>query len=235
MKKLLLSACIGLLGLQVGAQSLVIEQYDSVALGNAYSTDDLISYIKVKNVSNTALDVKVKRIDGNFNSLTASNAICWVMCYNTNVSVAPDHITIQPNQVNSNFSGHVYPPMDGVDNQGPITYVFFDANNPTDSVAVTILYRVNQTFSTTDFSAGAIVELFPNPARDHFNVEIAAPVNATKSVTITNMVGASVKNIELAESGKKRISIADLPNGVYFVTLKVNNQAVTTKRLVVSH
>jgi hypothetical protein len=235
MKKLLLSACMGLFGLQLIAQSLVIEQYDSVALGNAYTTDDIVAYVKVKNTSNTAINVKVKRIDGNFNSLTASNAICWTMCYNTNISVSPDFIAIQPNEVNSNFSGHVYPPMNGVDNQGPITYVFFDANNPSDSVAVTVLYQVNQTFSDNGIASANIVELFPNPARDFFNVEIAAPANASKSVTITNMVGASVKHFELAESGKKRISVADLPNGVYFVTLKVNNRAVTTKKLVVSH
>jgi hypothetical protein len=235
MKKLLLSTLLGVFSWAVTAQSLVIEQYDSVAYGNAYTTDDIVAYIKVKNVSSNALDVRVKRIDGNFNSLTASNAICWTMCYNTNVSMSPDHITIQPNEVNGNFSGHVYPPMDGVANQGPITYVFFDANNPNDSVAVTVLYRVTQTFSTADIAAGNISALYPNPAKDYFDVEIEAPVNATKSVTITNMVGAAVKQFNLEEMGRKRISTADLPNGVYFVTLKVNNRAVTTKRLVVSH
>lgn len=235
MKKLLLSAILGAFSWAISAQSLVIEQYDSVAYGNAYTTDDIVAYIKVKNVSSNAMDVKVKRIDGNFNSLTASNAICWTMCYNTNVSMSPDYITIQPNEINGNFSGHVYPPMDGVANQGPITYVFFDANNPNDSVAVTVLYRVTQTFSTADIAAGNISALFPNPAKDYFDVEIEAPVNATKSVTVTNMVGAAVKQFNLEEIGRKRISTADLPNGVYFVTLKVNNRAVTTKRLVVSH
>jgi hypothetical protein len=235
MKKLLFACLAAAVSFTSYGQSLVVENYDSVAFGNAYHTDDISSYAQIRNVSSTPIDVKVKRIDGNFNNLTASNAICWTMCYMPSVSQSPDHITIQPNELNTNFSGHVYPPMDGVEASGPITYVFFDANNPNDSVAITIWYAVTQAFSTSDAVAPNITSIYPNPARDHFFVEIEAPATANKTVTVTNMVGAQVKTVDLTGTTRRRISVSDLAPGVYFISLKVNGKATTTRRLVITH
>jgi hypothetical protein len=235
MKKLIFSFLASAVTFLCYGQSLVIESYDSVAYGNAYHTDDITAYAQVRNVSGNPIDVKVKRIDGNFNNLTASNAICWTMCYMPSVSQSPDHITIQPNELNSSFSGHVYPPMDGVEQNGAITYVFFDASNPSDSVAMTIWYSVTQTFSTPEAIAPNITSIYPNPTRDAFFLEIEAPAHARKVVTITNMVGAQVKTVEVNGTTRKRISVADLAPGVYFVSLKVDGKAVTTRRLVIAN
>ncbi|MCH8555323.1 MAG: T9SS type A sorting domain-containing protein [Schleiferiaceae bacterium] len=236
MKKILLSLLSILVAFTSQAQSLIIHQADSSVTGSAYWTDDLVSYVQIKNVSNTPLDVKVKRIDGNFNDLTASNAICWTLCYATSVSVSPDHITIQPNEVNTNFSGHVYPPMDGVANSGPITYVFFDMNNPNDSVAITINYNVTQTFSAESISEAKIARVFPNPASEFVYVDLeSVHANSQKVITITNMVGAEVRRIQVGQTERAKINVSSLDNGVYFVTLKVNDKAVTTRRVVVAH
>ncbi|MCX6172669.1 MAG: T9SS type A sorting domain-containing protein, partial [Flavobacterium sp.] len=64
------------------------------------------------------------------------------------------------------------------------------------------------------------VSIYPNPARDNFNLELTTSVASEMSMTIYSMNGATVrtKNIQLSE-GNNVINedISSLANGIYFV------------------
>jgi hypothetical protein len=78
------------------------------------------------------------------------------------------------------------------------------------------------------------VSIYPNPARDNFNLELTTSVASEMSMTIYSMNGATVrtKNIQLSE-GNNVINedISSLANGIYFVRFNnpTNNEIITKK------
>ena len=89
-------------------------------------------------------------------------------------------------------------------------------------------------FKTATPSVTTAVSIYPNPARDNFNVEIAASEVSEMSMTIYNMNGAIVrtKNVQLSE-GNNVINedISSLASGIYFVRFNnpTNNETITKK------
>lgn len=217
-------------------QSLQIIEMDTVVYGNAYSTTDIVAHINIKNVSSNNVDVKVRRIDRNYNDLTDDNAICWDVCFQTSISVSPTTITLAPGEEtdHDNFSGHVYPDQDGVEHQGDITYVFYDVNNPTDSVATTVTYIATQTFDIKERKPVRQLEVFPNPASDHLEVNYDLNASGTNSFELINLVGNTVYRKELTSAkGQLSLDIAKLPRGVYFYVLRNEAKTLATRKLII--
>ncbi len=90
----------------------------------------------VNNTSNSNLNVMVKRriivqIPG------TTNNFCWgIFCYPDNISESPTPSLIPANSTDTTFRGD-YNPL-GMVGITTIMYTFFDENNPSDSVSVTI-------------------------------------------------------------------------------------------------
>lgn len=208
---------------------------DTIVYGNAHTGVDIVSHINIKNVGSKSMDVKVRRIDGNYNDLTDDNAICWDVCFQTSVSVSPVSITLAPGQETdyTNFSGHVYPDQDGVDRQGDITYVFFDVNNPSDSVAATVTYATTQTFEIREERAVESLEVFPNPAADKLEVSYEFNSSGTHTFELINLVGNKVyRKILSRNQGDFNLDVSKLPRGVYFYTMRNGNNTLVTRKLV---
>lgn len=223
------------------AQSLQIvsTSSDTLSLGNATTENDMESYVVVKNISTNPIDLLVKRIDGNYNALTDSNAICWGICFAPDVSIAPSSFkqTLQPGEESGkyDFVGHVYPDMDGIPREGDITYVFFDMNNPNDSVAHTVTYKTTQDFSIGESTGQNLISVYPNPAHD--NIQVKYDLNGTHkgSFELRNIVGSVVyqKNLK-ANSTTFGLSVSNLSPGVYFYVLKGGDKVLSTKKLVIN-
>jgi hypothetical protein len=213
------------------AQSLQIVDADSVVYGNAHTTIDMASHIKLKNVSNRSLNVHVKRLDKNYNALTDSNAICWGICYTPATSQTPFASPVVPDSVYEEFSGHVYPDLNGVVLSGPITYVFFDENNPTDSVAHTIYYTLTADFSVGE-SEALNISVYPNPAKEVLNVEAKQEGLADK-LCIRNLDGRLVKEVDLRGVVSTQINVQTLPKGVYMYTLLKKGATLLANKLVI--
>jgi hypothetical protein len=71
--------------------------------------------------------------------------------------------------------------------------------------------------------------LYPNPATDFVNITNAD--NLTKAV-IVSVTGHEVISLQKEELGTGQINIANLPAGVYFINLKLENNITLHKRLV---
>ena len=78
------------------------------------------------------------------------------------------------------------------------------------------------------------VSIYPNPAKDNFNLELTTSVASEMSMTIYSLNGATVrtKNVQLSE-GNNVINedISSLANGVYFVRFNnpTNNETIVRK------
>lgn len=233
-QKLLSFITVTFISLMAYGQSLSITFYDSVAYGHPTNTNDIEAKAHIKNNSNLAMEVKVKRYYDRNNPLIDSNAICWGFCFDTDVDVSPISISIGAGQTdNFNFTGHVYPDMDGVIRQGEIMYTFFDSENPNDSASVVILYELTASFSSNIvISQIKNVNTYPNPAHDFFIMTFDNPLDRRAQLIITDIVGNVVKKVQLNPGNTQyRISTADLRSGMYLYSFVVDGHKQFTKRI----
>lgn len=243
--KLKLLSLFLFVGTYVMAQSLTIERIDTTGdlqtQGYTYAPDanktkELIAYLDIKNNSNKTIDVLAKRIDKNYNGLTDSNAICWGgQCWSPDVSVSPFPTTLAAGQtsVPAEFSAHVYPDGDGKAWRGPITYVFYDMNNPSDSVAYTINYQVGTVLSLRDQAFDEFA-VYPNPASNILNVKYSGMRGEAASFELVSMVGTKVYSRQLTKSDDQlKLDVSKLSRGVYFYIIKSNGEVASSKKLVI--
>jgi plastocyanin len=74
--------------------------------------------------------------------------------------------------------------------------------------------------------------LYPNPVTSQLQVQLAGPQPAT--VVITNAGGRVVFTRDYVGAAQATVSLAHVPNGIYFVTITQNNVA-DKEELIVSH
>lgn len=229
---LLLSLLFSLAGF---AQGLEVSAGDSVIYGNAANSSDIVSHIEIRNGGSMTTDVKVTRRFNNSNSLLDSNAICWVVCFDTKTDTSITTITLAPGERSGqfDFSGHVYPDMDGNVNAGEITYIFYDVNNPSDSAVHTVRYELTASFSADENEANNW-DVYPNPASHFLWIDALGNGNSNARIEFTDVLGRKVytENFD-ASFGKVQIALDHLKTGIYIYGIYNGNQLIEKKKLVV--
>ncbi|MDX2429452.1 MAG: T9SS type A sorting domain-containing protein [Bacteroides sp.] len=71
------------------------------------------------------------------------------------------------------------------------------------------------------------LSVYPNPANDLLNVQ----AEGMTSITVLDVLGKSVKAIQLQGEDRATISVEDLNQGVYFITIEATGGSKTTKFL----
>lgn len=75
--------------------------------------------------------------------------------------------------------------------------------------------------------------VYPNPASQHIVLEFPTLLSDA-NVGIYNILGDKLKDIEISEhSNQERISIADLPKGIYLIQFSQGGQVLSHKKLIV--
>ncbi len=202
------------------------------ALPSALSLD---TYVFVTNNSPDSLPVKVKKVEISKIHGT-DNYFCWYLCFGSGVYESPTPIYIHSMETNHfDFSGH-YSPYDSV-GVTHIRYVFFVANNPTDSVCYNVKFdtRVQGVANVSD-NKDYSLSVFPNPSNSITNVDYVYPNGSSATLVIRNLLGVVVNQASLPQaSGRMSMSTAGLSNGIYFISIVENGQPVVTKKLTVQH
>jgi len=148
MKSILSLFCLLAFATGITAQSLTLSNANGAVPHNSYvtiagapTTEMLTSAAAVTNNSNSAIEVKVKKIE-NYLVDNSMNTFCWGLCFPPFVYESPDPLTIGPGETNDeDFWGEYFPTQ--TTGTSSITYVFFDSNNPVDSVAFITLYKTD--------------------------------------------------------------------------------------------
>jgi hypothetical protein len=242
MKKLILFFFLGFIAaLIVNAQSLQLSDSTGLLQNNTTifkygspSADEILSYIFVKNTKNDSISVNVKKVHLVINTGTM-NLLCWGLCFDTSVYVTHDPIVIHAGRTDStDFSAH-YLPNGAPAGISTIRYVFFDANNPSDSVCVNISFDTYPQ-GIKGFSGKNLFAAFPNPADDYVNFSFSLPAGSEGMVVIRDLLGSSVKEVPVTSvSGKISVNTLDLADGIYFYTFLSNGNQISTRKLVIRH
>jgi len=202
----------------------------SVVFTGEPSTPVIESHIGVTNNGSTTISVSCKKVEI---SLVAGseNTFCWDNCYPPNVYVSGP-IDITPGETSTVFVGE-YQPLSYA-GQSVIRYVFYDINNTNDSVSFKSLYNAYPLGIESRTNLATLSSVYPNPASTQASFNYSVESDAYARLLVRNVLGSTVKEVQLTGSGVARISTLDLSEGIYFYSLIVNGQTQTTRKLVVS-
>ncbi len=73
------------------------------------------------------------------------------------------------------------------------------------------------------------LEIFPNPVKDNLNLNFADNAYGTINLTISDISGKLVKQLNIQKSNHIKINVSDLKTGVFILKLKFNNAIYTYK------
>ncbi|MBI2722291.1 MAG: T9SS type A sorting domain-containing protein [Bacteroidetes bacterium] len=105
---------------------------------------------------------------------------------------------------------------------------------PTITSSASIKVNSNVIQGLTDNNLNATFQIFPNPAKDAFNVNLTNANNAVCTVEIYNSIGTLCRVIALGNSPeiKQTISLTNLSSGIYIVKTTLGAQS-SSRRLIV--
>jgi len=196
------------------------------------STETIYAYAFITNNGATTMTVKVKKVELSLAN-GSTNTFCWGACFPPDVYVSPISIDIPAGGTNYfDFLTEYYP--NATVGQSLIRYVFFDVNNPTDTVCFKVLYSTfpmgigGETAGRAQLSAP-----YPNPSSEvvHFNYQSEM---ADARLVVVNMLGTKVADLMFTvKEGKITLPVAKLPQGVYFASLISGTERLQTQRFVV--
>jgi len=244
MKKILFATLAITLGTFVGfSQSLslsyegnTLEPSATIIMDGIANNNEMIIDIIVTNNAGAELLVKAKKVE---NSIVpgSENTFCWAgLCYPPWIFVSPGVDTI-PSGASTNlgdFSGH-YNPKSNI-GESSISYVYWNDNNPNDSVMVTVIYSALVTGlennEVTDFY---ISNPYPNPSKHFVKFDYELDQVSDASLRVYSLIGSLVKEISITQpSGTIQIETGLLQEGFYFYTLSSTGKELKTGRFIIS-
>jgi hypothetical protein len=244
MKKILLTIFFaGLSSAFLLGQSLSLS-WEEVEIGNGDSIYvygeipegfyELLSHAIVTNVSDRKVDVMVLR-----NEIYAvpgtTNYLCWFVCLSPETNLSPEPIELEAGASTEDweFAGHYQP--NGHNGTSIIEYVFFNADNEEDFVAMKVFFVVSPA-SLADLRSRLVFgNAYPNPARNQVNFDYELPSGIqSASIQIFNMLGKRVSEMQINPSMRNvSIPVHDLGEGLYFYSLVINGETSMTRKLVI--
>ena len=99
-------------------------------------------------------------------------------------------------------------------------------------------YLQNVVSGTEEYNAVSAINLFPNPANEHVTLAYNLANTSDVNVKIVSMNGQQVAEMEKQQVEGEvvmQVSVADLPDGVYFATITAEGNLPVTRRFVVAH
>lgn len=218
--------------------SVTIAPNSVIQLTTAASSNTKYS-IDIKNISGSTKMYKAKRYDVVLNA-GADAYFCFAgTCYGPPTLVSPDALTLTPNQSASQVPGSFQILVSDLDEAATIgysliKYTFFDINNVSDSVQVSLRY--NQTTGLADMNKNVqTMNMYPNPCEGNSSLFLNSVSAFNAKLRVFNSLGdvVSEQSVNISQ-GQNRIdlSLNHLSPGVYLVNLR-SGQSGLTKRLVI--
>lgn len=87
-------------------------------------------------------------------------------------------------------------------------------------------------------AAGAALSVYPNPSRGLVVVTLNQKVGPEYKLRLTNILGREIRSFSLrteASNTGMPLNLSDLPAGMYFYSLVLNERVVSTKRFVLQN
>lgn len=245
MRKNLLILSFLLLGLMSNSQTLELYTQNNILLNNgdtisvdslsttsdSLSFNEMIVFVKVKNISNSPKTVNCEKQPQSVIPGT-ENTFCWGLCFPPTTYVSPDPLIIDSSEVSSGFSGHYSPK--NITGTSLIRYVFRVLHG--DTAWIYIKYNADYNSVANISYNSNISEPYPNPSNNIVNVNFNVPYKNNINLLLYNAYGKLAKQINLENTNKTiNFNVSDLASGIYFYSLNIDGKIVKTNKLIVDH
>lgn len=211
-----------------------------VHYGDAYAPVEEADVVATL-VSGTDRNVNMRRYELDVQPVT-QNYFCWGVCYGPQDAGSlpvwnslPQHsLVLVQGEPASNFHAYHVP----LGNVGSSTYryVWFDVNQPSDSVWVDIEFQ-SQAVSVEERVHSASLAIFPNPSKGadvQFNVEVTN-MQDVMDLVVFNALGERVQTVTVrGGQSTVRLVTSSMVPGLYFASLQRSGTALVTQRFVVT-
>ncbi|MFP4091110.1 MAG: T9SS type A sorting domain-containing protein [Cyclobacteriaceae bacterium] len=190
---------------------------------------------KIRNDSDDVLQLAVQVID-----IMAEDEPLMNLCYGDNCLNEEGILEIKTLKPGEEFDGLTLQLSSGFfeEKQGHLKYLFFDINNPENSLVRDIRYHITNEFPNGIMFSRPDIKVsnaYPNPVVDQATLEYSLQDPMLKAnIVVHNLLGNQVLSMDLpyGESSIK-LPAEELTNGIYFYTLQINGKKVSTKKMVV--
>jgi hypothetical protein len=145
-------------------------------------------------------------------------------------------VKIEPGQTLANFNVALEGGL--VSGVSSIKYMVYSKSNPAQFIEVDLNFAVEErTEKVSIYNSRHITlyDVYPNPAIQHANVAYRLLNDQVEAkILVHNILGNMVGEYELPSlENLVRIKTDDLSAGIYFYTLYIDNEGVTTRKLIV--
>jgi len=240
MKRLVLViSVLAIISSGILAQSLELKVGDEVVSNDTVYTngtvaDDLLElHLKVVNLTDKEIEVKVKKNEISVMEGTI-NTFCWGgSCFMPTTIISPLSTKIRANGTDFNsFAGDFNP--EGVEGTSIINYTFFKVQNEDDSVMVTAFYLVGTDGIDNISQANKQVNIYPNPLVDNVNVEFETLPEKSYSIKLLNFNGQLIEElVNYSKAKTHNFNLTDLPSSYVILEITYSNGFSIRRKMLV--
>ena len=140
-----------------------------------------------------------------------------------------DWVTLSSFGINSNFCIEVI-----LENpEGKMVKMGYgNGDDETEELEGYEIYADELTVEEGDADGGEI-RIYPNPARESFKIRYEKGDSEEKpEIRITDMMGRTIKRIEMEVDGEMMIGTEDMPSGMYFYTISIGEKSRSGKLII---
>jgi hypothetical protein len=185
----------------------------------------------VKNTGASSKTLRMMRHTVNVQQGT-SNYFCWESCYSAGTDTSTGNVVLAPNAEFLDMYLDYAP--SGQLGEAVVRYKIQNVNDLSDTASILVRFNATPTSVSELTAVPKLNAMYPNPTNSNVTVNFVLN-QGQASLEIKNLLG-QVQRVTPIVAGSKSVNlnVADLPNGIYFVTLKSNGNIIDTKRLVVN-
>ena len=194
--------------------------------------------IKVINTTTGTLVVGSKKIEHDILQPDVQHTFCFAgSCFPASTFVSPNHQSLSAGMADSQFLAHyLFNNTVHVRGINHVSYVFYDVNNPSDSVVVHVTYNTVMNVGIMEQQpAVAALSIFPNPANGVVTFLYAA-AHADAVIEVRDVSGSVVAATVLHKNEKQVIMHTDqFATGMYYYTFVNGSGMLSSGKFVVAH
>lgn len=111
------------------------------------------------------------------------------------------------------------------------TYSAYDRANPDERISITVLFGQN---ANTEEHTLLLGQAYPNPASSWIHFDYSNNNGSVMNAVVYNLLGQEVKSQTVSGAhGRINIAVDDLQPGIYFCSIRVDNNTVKTEKFIV--
>lgn len=198
--------------------------------------DLLQGHFSIVNDSDEDVDIKVTMLPNLEMGHLAY--FCWDVCYAPTSSFLTSEVAVTlPAKSTEDSKFIYYLDANGIVGQSSVTFRFWDENDPTNQVEVTLDFSIVITDVEENLASMVTMNAFPSPATAAAYISYEMPESAVSQeavVEISNVFGNTMESYAIRNSkGVLPIDVSNMAPGVYFYSILVDGVRIQSRKLVV--